>query len=79
MLQILTVTKSDIKTNKIGDHINVALSDTMHLNFTRDALDELIADYEAIKKSDNPKNENDDQTEKLLRGEAVYLDQYGKK
>lgn len=50
---ILKVEKMDIVTTKLGNNIQVELSDTLSLIFTTEALEELIKDYESIKEKQN--------------------------
>lgn len=49
----LLITKEDIETTKIGLHYQIKTKEGVTINFTPDALDELIADYEALKKEDS--------------------------
>ena len=52
MLTILKLEKEDIKTSKIGCNVRIAIDEKTEIVFSRDALDELINDYEEIKKTD---------------------------
>ncbi len=52
MLTILKIEKEDIKTSKIGCNIRIAIDEKTEIIFSRDALDELINDYQEIKKTD---------------------------
>jgi hypothetical protein len=50
MKTIILITKEDIQTTPVGKHIQVATPEnSIILNFTRDALEELLTDYEKIK------------------------------
>ena len=52
MLTIFKIEKEDIKTSKIGVNIMISINDNTQIVFSRDALDELINDYEECKKTD---------------------------
>jgi len=52
MLTILKLEKEDIKTSKIGLNIRISIDEKTEIVFSREALDELINDYEAIKNTD---------------------------
>ena len=52
MITILKLEKEDIKTSKIGCNIMIVVDEKTEIVFSRDALDELINDYEEIKKND---------------------------
>ena len=48
MKQVLCLDKNDIKTSVIGLNIWVEVTPELSVSFTREALDELVADYKAI-------------------------------
>ena len=48
---IIIVTKDDIVTTECGFNIEVDIGSNIILNFTTEAIEELIRDYEEIKKS----------------------------
>ena len=52
MLTIFKLEKEDIKTSKIGVNIMIAINENTQIVFSRDALDELLNDYEECKKTD---------------------------
>ena len=47
----ISVTKDDIVTSKIGNHIEVKVSTDLFINFTPEAMEELIKDYEELKEA----------------------------
>lgn len=47
----ICITKDDIVTSKIGNHIEVKVSAGLFINFTPEAMEELIKDYEELKKA----------------------------
>jgi hypothetical protein len=48
MLNILCLKKEDIKTSKCGFNYVITVNDNFQLNLTKDALDELFNDINAI-------------------------------
>lgn len=49
MLIILTLDKSDIKTEPMGNHYQIKTPSGLVINFTPDAVDEFINDIQAIR------------------------------
>ena len=68
MLTILKLEKEDIRTSKIGLNIRIAIDEKTGIVFSRDALDELINDYQEIKKTDE-----------VHRDGGVSISSFGKK
>lgn len=52
MTTILKLEKEDINTSLIGVNIQIVINENIQIVFSREALDELITDYEVIKKQD---------------------------
>lgn len=52
----IKIEKDDIKTSKIGINIMVKIDDKFSIIFSREALDELISDYNNIKLENNKIN-----------------------
>lgn len=50
---LIKVEKDDVKTSKIGNNIMVQCDNNIDLIFTHESLEELINDYNEIKKCDN--------------------------
>jgi hypothetical protein len=48
MINIICLTKDDIKTSKLGFNYRVQVNESLELNFTKEALDELFNDVKAI-------------------------------
>lgn len=46
---IILLTKKDIETIKVGNHYQINISDSLSINFTQEAIDELINDCNSIK------------------------------
>lgn len=44
----ISITKNDISSYPIGNHIGIKLSDTMHLNLTREAAEEVVSDLQQL-------------------------------
>lgn len=50
MKQVICLDKEDIKTSIIGNNFWINVTDELSISFTPDALDELLRDYESLKK-----------------------------
>ncbi|MBC7652327.1 MAG: hypothetical protein H7101_11315 [Deinococcales bacterium] len=49
MTTIFKIEKEDIKTCKIGENIQIVIDEKCQIIFSREALNEILDDYKAIK------------------------------
>lgn len=54
-LHTVHLEKKDINVQKIGLNINIICEDGYTINFTREAIDELVKNYQDIKKKEEKK------------------------
>jgi len=60
MLQIIKIEKEDVKTSTIGCNIQIGDGTNLQIVFSREALEELINDYNNIKQSESEQPKKND-------------------